>query len=161
MNNDPFYVWPVSSVSYSVVLITQMTWVRLRGYFTFLCNLSIETGQVPADWKQAIVIRIPKIFNSRKVSDLRPISLLPTPGKVLEHIIYNRLMTYLETTKRLTQRHFGFHPGLSTVDAISNLIDDIGFNLNNNQLTLATFISFSKAFDTSNHDLILKETNLP
>lgn len=123
--------------------------------FAYLCNLSISNGIVPDEWKKALVTPIPKIQNSKNVSDLRPISLLPIPGKVLEHIIHHSLMNYLESCKILSRRQFGFRPGLSTVDAISTLIDDIGFNLNNKELTLATFIDFQKAFDTLDHNIII------
>lgn len=47
--------------------------IILIKYFTFLCNMSVCTGIVPDDWKKAIVVPIPKISNSKKVSDLRPI----------------------------------------------------------------------------------------
>lgn len=46
--------------------------------FTFLLNLSITQGRVPAKWKIATVIPIP---NRSNVSDLRPISLLPLEGR--------------------------------------------------------------------------------
>lgn len=124
--------------------------------FTHLANLSINTAKVPIEWKKATVIPIPKVKNSKNVSDLRPISLLPTPGKALEHIIHDRLMSHLVLNKLLSRRQFGFRPGLSTIDAISTLIDDVGLALNNNQLTIATFIDFKKAFDTLDHKLIIK-----
>lgn len=49
---------------------------------------------------------------------------------------------------------------MSTTDAIATLIDDIGLNHNNNNLTLCTFIDFSKAFDTLNHKLIINQLGL-
>lgn len=118
--------------------------------FLYLLNLSIHTGTFPADWKIATVIPTPKIANSKKVSDLRPISLLPLPGKVLERFIHRNLMNHLESNKSISDFQFGFRPALSTTDAITTLIDDTGINLNNNKLTLATFIDFQKAFDTLN-----------
>lgn len=53
--------------------------------FTFLLNKSIATGNIPSAWKIATVIPIPKVANSHNVSDLRPISLLPLPGKYLKN----------------------------------------------------------------------------
>lgn len=110
-------------------------------------NLSISTSTVPQSWKIATVIPIPKVKNSSSVSDLCPISLLPLPGKVL--------MSHLEINKLLSRRQFGFRPGLSTIDAIDTLIDDIGLSLNGNDVTIATFIDFKKALDTLDHNLIL------
>lgn len=124
--------------------------------FTFLFNTSLLTCKVPSKWKEAIVIPIPKIANSKNVSDLRPISLLPIPGKMLEHIIHDSLMNHLDSSKLLSRRQFGFRPGLSTVDAITTLVDDVGLYLNNSQLTLATIIDFRNAFDTLDHNLLLK-----
>lgn len=99
--------------------------------FTFLFNTSLLTCKVPSKWKEAIVIPIPKVANSQKFSDLRPISLLPIPGKMLEHIIHSCLMNHLHSSKLLSCRQFGFIPGPSTVDSIKTLVDDVGLNLNN------------------------------
>lgn len=123
--------------------------------FTFLMNVSIYTGKVPHLWKKATVIPIPKIKNPSNVADLRPISLLPLPGKTLEKFVHKDLITYLETHDLLSKNQFGFRPGLSTSDAITELIDGVGINLNSNKLTIATFVDFAKAFDTLDHTLIL------
>lgn len=64
-------------------------------------------------------------------------------------------MSYFQANQLLSNNQFGFRPGVSTTDAICTLIDDIGLNLNAGKLTIATFIDFSKAFDTLNHSLIL------
>lgn len=64
-------------------------------------------------------------------------------------------MTHLEMSKLLSRRQFGFRPGLSTVDAIGTLIDDVGLSLNNHHLTIATFIDLKKAFDTLDHDILV------
>lgn len=125
--------------------------------FTYLFNLSLSTGIVPTKWKSATVIPIPKVKNSKHITDLRPISLLPLPGKVLEHIIHDWLMSFLHEIKLHSDKQFGFRPGVSTVDAIATLIEDIGFNLNDNKLTIATFIDFRKAFDTLNHNILLNK----
>lgn len=121
--------------------------------FAYHFNLSMHTGKIPSDWK--IATPIPKISNPTDVSDLRPISLLPLPGKLLEKYIHSFILDHLEFNKYFSNTQFGFRPGRSTTDAITTLIDDIGINLNNKQLTLATFIDFCKAFDTLNHNILL------
>lgn len=105
--------------------------------FTYLFNLSINKGQVPNNWKIATVIPIPKIANSTSVSDLRPISLLPLPGKILEKFVHTNLMDNLLCNDKLSKKQFDFRPGISTLDAIATLIDGVGLNLNNNNLTIA------------------------
>lgn len=50
----------------------------------------------------------------------------------------------------------GFRPGLSTVDAVATFVDDVGLNSNNKFLTVATFIDLKKAFDTLDHNIVLR-----
>lgn len=69
-------------------------------------------------------------------------------------------MNHLTENSLLSPNQFGFHPGKSTTDAISLLVDNIGLNMNNNQLTLATFIDFSKAFDTLDHNILIDRLTL-
>ena len=42
-------------------------------------------------WKRATIVPLPKVSNPKTVSDMRPISLLPFPGKVMEMIVSQRL----------------------------------------------------------------------
>ena len=62
--------------------------------FTHLCNLIIDTGIFSEDWKLATVTPIHKIRNPKYCSELRPISILPLPGKVIEQIIHDQIKTF-------------------------------------------------------------------
>ena len=56
-----------------------------------LYNLVLISTEYPQDWKIATVVPIPKIANATKPGELRPISLLPLPGKILEHHIHDNI----------------------------------------------------------------------
>ena len=67
-------------------------WVLIRDFFAYLsgpvcaiCNASIREGFVPARWKEANVVPVPKVSRPKSIeADLRQISLTSTLGKVLE-----------------------------------------------------------------------------
>ena len=114
-------------------------------------NLSLNTATVPDDWKVATVTPIPKVNGTAMVSELRPISILPLPGKILEHLIHDDYYENLTAENLLSNNQFGFQPSRCTSDAIAQLIYYIGMGFNNSLCTVATFIDFAKAFDTLNH----------
>ena len=74
------------------ILITQLT---------YIFNLSTTNNIFPISWKKALVIPIPKTGNLTTMSNYRPISLLPQPGKILEKLVHNRLVEYIENEKLL------------------------------------------------------------
>ena len=45
---------------------------------------AMRQGIFPKAWKHGTVIPIPKVPNPQQVGDLRPITLLPLPGKIME-----------------------------------------------------------------------------
>ena len=57
------------------------------------------------------------------LSNYRPISALPWFSKILEHIMYNRLYTYLAENNILFNKQFGFRASHSTEHALLELID--------------------------------------
>lgn len=121
--------------------------------FTYLYNVSIKRELYLKNGKlqqQYLYLKLKTL-----VSDLRPISLLSLPGKILETFIHRNYREYLEFFKILSDRQFGFCPALSTIDTIFTLINDKGSNLNNGKLTLTTFIDFGKAFDTLDHLILM------
>ena len=122
---------------------------------THLFNLSLECGVFPSRWKEATVIPIPKGGDPSQVTNLRPISLLPIPGKVLEKLIHSRISEYLEDNDLLSPFQHGFRKKHSTMGAIHQLVDRIGTNLDKRVPTLVVFIDFRKAFDCVQHNILL------
>ena len=91
------------------------------------------------------------------VSNYRPVSLLPLPGKLLEKIMHRRLMDYTNGHNLLNENQGGFRPGHATIETGNELVDDIALNINNLEDTLVTFIDFKKAFDTMDHQILINK----
>ena len=125
-----------------------------------LCHifkLSIEFGLFPKKWKIATIVPLYKGGGNDEVSNYRPVSLLPIPGKILEKLIHNHMMEYFENNKILSEYQFGFRKNHSTIDSIATLTDNILKSVNEGKVTLAAFIDFKKAFDTVNHNILLEK----
>ena len=134
--------------------------VCLIDQFVFLVNLSFRTGKFPTDWKKAIIIPLPKDGDLSICHNYRPISLLPVPGKIIEKIYHSRLMSYLEDDHILTEKQGGFRKNNSTINTVTNFTHEIYSAINNHKISLTTFIDFSKAFDTVNHEIVLAKVKL-
>ena len=62
---------------------------------TYLCNLSINMGIVPQKWEIATIIPLQKEGDATDVNNLRPVSLIPVPGKILEKLLHAQLYVLL------------------------------------------------------------------
>ena len=124
---------------------------------TYIFNLSIQYSQFPTKWKCATVVPLKKDGNKQDVGNLRPISLLPLPGKLLEKVIHHQTMKYLELNNILSSFQSGFRPDHSTTSTVAKITDKIISNMERGQLTYAIYIDFSKAFDTIDHDILLNK----
>ena len=120
-------------------------------------NKVIATNIFPDSWKIATVVPLPKINNPKSPSELRPISLLPIVGKIMEKIIHSQLKDYLEIENLLVSQQHGFRKNHSTQSACAKFIDDIMLYLDKGYSTVAVFLDVKKAFDTINHQVLLKK----
>ena len=114
-------------------------------------------GNMKERKKTAKVTPLKKAGNSNDVSNLRSVSLLPITSKLIEKIVHNRIYKFLEINNILDERQGGFRPNHSTCNTTATFIDDIYTAMNNNDIVIATYNNAMKAFDTVNHDILLKK----
>lgn len=123
---------------------------------TALIQQSISDSIVPDSWKISAVIPLPKSSSPSNTDELRPISLLPIPAKILERVILEFAKPYL--LKEYGSDQYGFRNGSSTTCALINLHDHITKYLDITSVAGVQVIAydFSKAFDRIKHDIIIK-----
>ncbi len=76
-------------------------------------------------------------------------------SKVLEKIIANQLVQFLETNKLLYNTQHRFRSKLSTETALTVITDQIFSNMDSKKVTILTLCDLSIAFDSVNHDILL------
>ena len=139
--------------------ILKDAFIVLTLQLVYMFNLSFVKNIFPKKWKTATVVPLFKGGNHKDVSNYRPISLLPLPGKILEKIVHKKLSRYLELNELLCDVQCGFRKERSTVHSIVSLTDSLLEAINNNETCMAIFIDFKKAFDTINHNSLLISLN--
>ena len=120
-----------------------------------LFNHSFATGTVPKQFRLAKVIPIHKKGSVFAVSNYRPISLLSNFNKIIEKLMYNRLINYLGKLSIISDNHFGFRSKHSTIHALLLLTDKIQKAIDKGTYSCGIFLDLCKAFDTVNHNILL------
>ena len=125
---------------------------------SIMINTSIERGHVPDTMKLAKVIPIHKLKDKQMLNNYRPISLLPIFSKILEKVIYHMLFNFLNTNNALFSSQYGFRKKHSTINAVTELVSHVIKAMNRKENTISVFLDLSKAFDTVNHNILLRKT---
>lgn len=125
--------------------------------FTYICNLSLQTGRFPDRMKIAKVIPLYKSGNKHHFTNYRPVSLLPQFSKILEKLFNNRLEKFIDKHKLLTESQYGFRSSRSTSLALLDSIECITNSIDKKQYVAGLFIDLSKAFDTIDHDILIRK----
>ena len=123
-----------------------------------VCHLftsSIITGKIPLQWCTHCITPIHKSGSKTLVNNYRPISLLCIISKVLERIIYNRIMNF--TMNTFTPFQFGFLPKRSTLQQLILFTERLLDGKNNKNDVDVIYMDFKKAFDSVSHNALLSK----
>ena len=126
-------------------------------YILIIINTSIVTGKYPDPWKHPYIAPIFKSGDADNVTNYRPISLLPIISKILEKIVANQLIAFLENNKLLANNQHGFRPHLSTETALLTITNKIYENIEDRKISLLLLLDLSKAFDSVSHQILLSK----
>ena len=121
-----------------------------------LVNDSWLSTEVPKIWKEGLIKPVHKLGKPKeKVASYRPITLTSVVGKVLERIIYDRLMFWLTQNKVLSSIQAGFRRGRNTCEQISLLVNALHEADATQKSSILLSFDFTEAFDRINHTKLL------
>ena len=114
---------------------------------SIIFNTSIQTGEIPNDWKLANVAPIHKKGPKGDVQNYRPISLTSIPCKIMESIIKDEIIDHLLSKKILKTSQHGFMKDKSTVTNLLEFFEKITNFVDEGDPVDVIYLDFSKAFD--------------
>ena len=120
-------------------------------------NKFITEGIFPEMLKTTKVIPIFKKGDDFIPGNYRPISFLCVFDKLPEKIIYRRLKSFLDKLKILYKYQFGFRTNHYTSLALVDITEYIYKVLDKGNFAFGIYIDLKKAFDTVNHDILIKK----
>ena len=123
-------------------------------------NLSLLTGIFPDDWKIAKISPVFKEGNKTDCGNYRPISVISVVAKLFEGLVYNQLRTFISDNNILVKQQSGFRSQHSTETALLGSTNEWLYNMDSGLINGVLFLDLKKAFDTVDHEILLKKLHL-
>ena len=113
-----------------------------------------EEEQIPTEWKEGHLIKLPKKGDLSSCSNYRGITLLSIPSKVFNRVLLNRMRDAIDT--HLRDQQAGFRKDRSCTDQIATLRIILEQSLEWNSPLYINFIDYEKAFDSVDRPTLWK-----
>jgi hypothetical protein len=95
--------------------------------------------------------------DSSSMASFRPISIVPTIGKLIESVMKDQLVSFFEKNNLFSELQHGFRQKRSTVTAATDLISRIQSGFESGDSVSLTLCDISKAFDCIPHNVLLSK----
>ena len=126
---------------------------------TELIQKSISTGEIPDDWKEAIITPILKKAPKEDKRNHRPISLTSIICKVCETILKEKIIEHMEINDLFSSSQHGGLRNRGIVSQLLEALENWTDNLDHGVQTDVLYFDFEKAFDRIPHQRLLKKLN--
>lgn len=123
--------------------------------FLQVINNSLEHGTFPKKWKRSLVIPIEKKTNTIKHDEFRPINMVPSYEKLIEKVVHEQVMKYIESSDLLTIFQSGFRKNHCCESAIQSVIVNWKSAINSKKVIGVIFLDLKRAFETVDRELLM------
>lgn len=127
----------------------------IKHWLLQLFNLSVKIGIFPQTWKLSYISPFFKGGDQSDVNNYRPINKYKVFAKMMDFLIYTKLLPYFR--KYIVPQQHGFLESRSTVTNLSVYTEYITSQMNNSNVVDSVYIDFTRAFDLVNFSLLLKK----
>lgn len=118
-------------------------------------NTSLIVWVFNSAWKLSIVRSRPKCESTSSYKDLRSITILPYPSKILKKICVQQLTFFVNKNRFLSSCQSRFRKGSSAKTTILHVSDEIGLLLDCPEVILIALFDFFCALERLGHGLLL------
>jgi hypothetical protein len=137
--------------------ILKKIYVSIMDALEIIFNKSLQEGIFPDNMKLSIVKPLYKGKDKSEIINYRPVCLLPVISKILEKIVNDRVVRFLNKNKVLYEGQYGYRSNRSTTDAILDFTGNIIDGINKGHYVLSLFLDMSKAFDSISHHTLFRK----
>ena len=120
-----------------------------------LFNQSMQAGEVPEDWHLAYVSPIYKKGSRDYAGNYRPVSLTSQLCRVMESLIRDVLVKFLEDNQLIADSQHGFKRGRSCLSNLLTFLDKVTGFVDTGDSVDVVFFDLAKAFDRVSHQHLL------
>ena len=136
--------------------ILQVAAEELSPILSRLFQTSIDSGDVPSDWRSANIVPLYKKGDKHQASNYRPVSLTSVTCKILEHIVHSNVMNHFIRYNILCDNQHGFRSRRSCETQLITTLQGITSQLKTGRDQVdVILLDFSKAFDKVPHQRLL------
>lgn len=129
-----------------------------RLYLLTLFNDIFDSGCVPKDWCEVVLVMLHKKGPINNPLNYRGIALFSCLAKVFSQVFLSRLSSWAEANNIIPECQNGFRQGRGCRDGVFVLSSVIQLHLRlKNRKVFAAFVDFRRAFDSVDHGLLWRK----
>lgn len=137
-----------------------MVWNDAMEYIAYhmktIINESLASGKFPDELKTTIT-PIPKIRNTKKINEFRPINGLPIEEKIIEGVVKEQLQEYIESNDILTENQSAYRRNHSCETALNLLISECKEAMDKGYVIVLVFLDLKRAYETVDRKITIEK----
>ena len=123
-----------AGIDYILEYVVKKCCPKITTALTYVINLSLVTGHFPDQLKIAKVKPLYKKGSETDVANYRPISLISVFSKIMEKVVYKRLLSFLNIYIIINDKQHGFCKGKTTKTAIADFLGKVYNSLDEREI---------------------------